>query len=70
MDKMITIKRLERLSELISRYADEYRKGPSARQDAWADEYDTYREEQPLAWEAYCRKHGYSPTHDSMDSRA
>ncbi len=65
------IARLTYLASMIAKYAEAYRKGPSSRrQDAWAYEYDDCREEQPLAWEAYCTKRDFYIGHTSHDCRA
>lgn len=64
----MTIARLTYLSKMINKYADAYFRAPSARQDAWADEYDDARG--TPVWLAYCAKRNLSTSHDSNDCRA
>jgi len=65
-----TIKRLEYLAGMLSKYSHCWGESPSRRMQDWVDEYNTLRRENRPAFIACCDKHGWVHDHDAYDCMA
>lgn len=70
MVKPFNVKRMDRLSSNLAKYAHRWGENPSARMTGWVDEYNDAKEQHPQAFAAWCAQRGFAPDHDAYDCLA
>jgi hypothetical protein len=64
------IAQLETLSKNISKYSHRWNENPSSRMYRWVDTYNDLKDKHKSAWTTYCKKHGFSLSHNAYDTLA
>ena len=61
------VKRLEVLSNSISKYKHRWGENPSNRLAGWVDEYNQIKDDHRDSFLAFSKKYGYHSSHDAYD---
>lgn len=64
------VQRLQYIGSMLNKYKHTWGENPSRRMYGWVDEYNEIKANNRPAWEAHCKKHGFSLSHNAYDCLA